>query len=96
MLSNQASVPNPLPSCLQNNEDTLFCPSFMDDNFPKTTLCTYSFLTDTCFQMRKPFLLENCPLEKPASGVSYSQDLWGSFFWCSVGSRLLEPPVSLG
>lgn len=45
MLSNQASVPNPLPPSLQINEDALFYPSFVDENFPKMTLCTYSLLT---------------------------------------------------
>ena len=68
MFSNQASVPNPLSSCLQINEDTLFCLFFTDDKFPKMPLCTYSFLTDTCSLMRMPLFSENQFLENSASG----------------------------
>ena len=46
MLSNQASVPNLWSSGLQIDEYTPFCPSPVDDSFPKLTLCTYSFSAD--------------------------------------------------
>ena len=55
MLSNQASVPNLLPPSLQIDGDTLFCPAFVDDNFPKMTLCTYSLIADMLPDAASPF-----------------------------------------